>query len=230
MEAGSNAYSLWPLVFINAGIFIIFALSFIRPRTKRDWRTFGAFAAFVIALFTEMYGFPLTVYLLSGWLASRHPGVDLLSHNSGHLWQTVFGLGGDPHADPLHVLSNLVIGAGLLLLVLAWRVLYRAQRGGHIATSGPYLLVRHPQYLGLFFIMMGFLLQWPTLITLAMFPILLVMYGRLAKREEEEARAQFGAAYEQYALKTPAFLPRIRRRQSRSRADEPAQHLAALKR
>ncbi len=89
MQEEIPAYGLWPLVVVNVAIFAIFALSFTRPRTARDWRSFGAFTAFLIALFTEMYGFPLTIYLLSGWLGSRQPGLDLYSHEAGHLWQTI---------------------------------------------------------------------------------------------------------------------------------------------
>ncbi len=156
----TSAYGLWPLVVINAGVFIIFAFSFARPQTGRDWRSFGAFSAFIVALFTEMYGFPLTIYLLSGWLSGLYPGLDLLSHNSGHLWETLLGWKGDPHLNPLHLL----------------------------------------------------LLQWPTLLTLLMFPILVVMYVRLAGREEREVQAEFGEAYARYAASTPAFFPRLRRR------------------
>ena len=106
------AYGLWSLVVINTAVFVIFAFSFTHPRTARDWRSFGAFSAFLFALFTEMYGFPLTIYLLSGWLGSRYPGVNLWSHDAGHLWHTLLGWHGNPHADPLHILSNLLIGAG----------------------------------------------------------------------------------------------------------------------
>jgi protein-S-isoprenylcysteine O-methyltransferase Ste14 len=206
------AYGLWSLVAINAGVFIIFAFSFARPRTARDWRSFGAFSAFLLALFTEMYGFPLTIYLLSGWLGSRYPAMDLLSHNAGHLWETLLGWRGDPHLNPLHLLSNVLIGAGFLILASAWDALYKAQRTGQLATIGPYAHVRHPQYGGFILIMIGFLLQWPTLLTLVMFPILVTMYSGLARREEREMQAAFGEAYTSYAATTPAFVPRVVRR------------------
>ena len=159
-----------------------------------------------------MYGFPLTIYLLcSGWLSSRYPGLNLLSHEAGHLWEALLGWRGDPHFNPVHLLSNVLIGGGFILLASAWRVLYEAQRTHWLATTGPYAYVRHPQYMGFILIMLGFLLQWPTLPTLVMFPILLVMYVRLARREEREALAEFGEAYARYAANTPAFFPRIGR-------------------
>ena len=212
------AYGLWSLVVINSAIFIVFAFSFSRPRTERDWRSFGAFSAFIVALFVEMYGFPLTIYLLSGWLMQKYPGVDFLSHDAGHLLNTLIGWKIRPHFDPLHILSNILILAGFILLSASWQVLYEAQRAGKLATSGPYAYVRHPQYDGFILIMLGFLFQWPTLITLVMFPILVVMYVRLAYREEREVLAEFGAAYAVYMRLTPAFLPRISGGQHRQRA------------
>jgi len=209
MTTDAPAYGLWPLVVINTAVFVIFAFSFTRPRTARDWRSFGAFSAFLVALFTEMYGFPLTIYLLSGWLASRYPGIDLLSHNNGHLWETVLGWQGDPHLNPLHLLSNVLIFGGFILLASAWDVLFKAQREEKLAVAGPYAHVRHPQYVGFVLIMLGFLLQWPTLLTLTMFPILGAMYVRLARQEEREVLAEFGEAYTRYADATPAFFPRL---------------------
>ncbi|HEY4691633.1 MAG TPA: isoprenylcysteine carboxylmethyltransferase family protein [Anaerolineae bacterium] len=211
MNTDLPAYGLWPLVIVNAAVFIIFAFSFARPQTKRDWRSFGAFAAFLIALFTEMYGFPLTIYLLSGWLGSRVPGLDPFSHNAGHLWQTLTGLKGDPHLSPLHWLSDGLIAGGFILIGAAWDRLYKAQRAHQVATTGAYAHVRHPQYAGFVLIMIGFLVQWPTLITLIMFPILVTMYVRLARREEREALVEFGDTYAGYAAKTPAFFPRLLR-------------------
>jgi methanethiol S-methyltransferase len=137
VETGLPAYGLWPVVIINAAVFIIFAFSFARPRSIGDWRSFGAFSAFLVALFTEMYGFPLTIYLLSGWLGSRYPGVDLFSHDSGHLWSTLLGWQGNPHFSPLHLLSYVFIGGGFLLIFAAWKVLYKAQREQCVATTGP---------------------------------------------------------------------------------------------
>lgn len=209
---GAPAYGLWPLVIVNSLVFLVFAFSFARPRTRRDWRSFGVFAAFIVALFTEMYGFPLTLYLLAGWLQTRNPGLDLLSHDAGHLWQTIFGWKGDPHFDALHIASNVLIVAGFVLLAAAWWVLYRAQRSGRLARIGLYALMRHPQYDGFVLILVGFLLQWPTILTLLMFPVLVAMYAHLARVEEQEMLDRFGDAYRRYAAATPRFLPRLRRR------------------
>jgi protein-S-isoprenylcysteine O-methyltransferase Ste14 len=201
------AYGLWSLVIINSAVFVLFAFSFFKPKTTRDWRTFGTFSAFIVALFVEMYGFPLTVYLLSGWLTRKFPGADPLSHDFGHLWYTLLGFKGDPHLNPIHIASTLIILAGFILLSAAWRVLFQAQRSGTLATTGVYSYLRHPQYVAFIVIMFGFLLQWPTLVTLVMFPVLATAYVRLAYREERRVRAEFGEAWARYARNTPAFIP-----------------------
>lgn len=211
MSHDQPAYGLWTLVVFNSAIFIMFAYSFFKPATARDWRTFSAFSAFIVALFVEMYGFPLTIYLLSGWLQTKYPGLDILSHDTGHLWSTLLGEKGNPHFGVLHIASYIFLAYGFILLSSAWNVLYHAQRGHALATAGPYAVIRHPQYVAFVLIMLGFLLQWPTLLTLLMFPILLLMYGRLAITEEAEMRKQFGDLFEQYAQRTPRFIPRISR-------------------
>jgi len=203
------AYGLWSLVIMNSLVFIIFAFSFAKPQSPRDWRSFGAFSAFLVALFAEMYGYPLTIYLVSGWLTSKFPGVDFLSHDAGHLLEVMFGWKANPHFGPFHFLSFVFIGAGFWLLAVSWKHLYEAQRTHRLATSGPYARVRHPQYIGFVLIMTGFLLQWPTLVTLAMYPILVFMYARLAKREEAEMLEQFGDTYRRYKDRIPGFFPKL---------------------
>jgi protein-S-isoprenylcysteine O-methyltransferase Ste14 len=209
MHEPTSPYGLWSLVIINSLIFIIFAFSFTKPDTPRDWRSFGAFSAFIVALFTEMYGYPLTIYFLSGWLSSRFPGVDFLAHDAGHLLEIMFGWRGNPHWGPFHIASNILIFGGFIILASAWKVLYEAQRKHGLATTGLYARMRHPQYAGFVLILLGFLLQWPTLLTLGMFPILLYMYYRLALREERDMIVQFGDEYHHYKARTPAFFPRF---------------------
>ena len=205
----NGAYGHWLLVIINSAVFIIFAFSFTKPKTPRDWRSFGGFSAFIVALFAEMYGFPLTIYLLSGWLQSRYPNVNWFSHDAGHLLEELFGWRVNPHFGPFHLASFVLIGGGFILLSSAWRVLYQAQREHRLATTGVYARIRHPQYDAFMLIMFGFLLQWPTLLTLLMFPVLVWMYVRLARSEERDALAEFGDEYSRYAQQTPAFFPRM---------------------
>ena len=198
-------YGLWVLVVVNTAVILIFAASFFHPRTKRDWRAFGGFSAFIVALFAEMYGAPLTIYLLSA-AGGSFLGLDL-THDGGHLWAQLIGWKGDPHVSPFHIASYVGIIGGFWLIAAAWSVLYQAQRDGTLATSGPYARIRHPQYTGFILIMIGFLLQWPTLPTLVMFPVLLFFYRRLAIREERDIRAEFGDAWDRYAAATPRFIP-----------------------
>src|SRR5262249_35362747 len=209
MTNESPAYGLLSLGIINSVVFILFAFSFFKPRTPGDWRSFSAFSAFLVALFVEMYGFPLTIYFLSGWLQTRYPNVDWFSHDAGHLLEMMFGWKASPHAGPFHILSYLFIGGGFILISAGWKVLYDAQHQHELATAGVYSYVRHPQYVGFIAVMFGFLLQWPTLLTLAMFPVLVFMYVRLARIEERETRTEFGEAYDRYAAATPGWFPRL---------------------
>jgi len=202
------AYGLWGLAILNIVIFVGFAFSFFKPQTTTDWRSFGAFSSFLVALFVEMYGFPLTIYLFSGWLQSRYPEVNWFSHDAGHLLEELFGWKANPHFGPFHILSFVFIGGGFMLISAGWKVLYEAQRRHRLAVSGVYAWIRHPQYAGFVLIMFGFLLQWPTLLTLAMFPVLTFMYLRLARIEERNALAGFGDAYRRYMQDVPGFIPR----------------------
>ena len=211
MNADMSAYGLWSLVIVNSVVFIFVAYSFFKPRTPRDWRSFSAFSAFLVALFAEMYGFPLTIYFMSGWLQSRYPNVDWFSHDAGHLLEMMFGWKTNPHFGTFHILSFAFIGAGFILISAAWKVLYDAQQRRALATAGPYSYVRHPQYVGFILVMFGFLVQWPTLLTLAMFPVLVFMYLKLARAEERETLGSFGDVYREYMARVPAFIPRLDR-------------------
>lgn len=205
----ASDYGLWGLVILNIVIFVAFAYSFFKPQTRTDWRTLGSFSAFVVALFVEMYGVPFTMYLLAGWLQTHYPGLNPLSHEAGHLWWSVLGLKGDPHFNVIHIASIVAIVGGMFMLSSAWPVLYRAQRAGRIAQEGLYARCRHPQYIGFIVIMVGFLLQWPTLLTLLMFPLLVWRFVRLARDEEREARQHFGDLWIAYSARTPAWIPRL---------------------
>jgi len=211
MNTTIPGYGLWALAAINAAFFIFFAWSFYKPMNTRDWRSFGLFSAFIVALFAEMYGFPLTLFLLSGWLSSRFPEVNWLTHDAGHLLEMMFGWRVNPHFGPFHIASFVLIGAGFWLLSVAWPVLYRAQHDGRVAQEGIYARIRHPQYVGFFLIMTGFLLQWPTLLTLAMYPILVWMYARLSIAEERDSIKRFGEDYRRYMAEVPRFIPRRHR-------------------
>jgi protein-S-isoprenylcysteine O-methyltransferase Ste14 len=209
-----SAYGLWPLVALNTVVFAVFAASFFHPRTRRDWRAMGAFTGFLVALFTEMYGAPLTVYLLGSWLGSRFPALRA-THAGGHLWNDLIGWKYDPHLSPFHLASYVLIGAGFWLIATAWRVLRQAAQAGRLASTSPYAHVRHPQYGGLLLIMTGFLVQWPTIPTLAMFPVLVIVYLRLARSEEREVAGRLGDTWAAWAARTPAFIPAALRHPAR---------------
>ncbi len=206
-----TGYGLWGLAAVNAAVFILFAFSFFKPQTPRDWRSFSAFSAFLVALFAEMYGFPLTIYLFSGWLQSRFPGIDWFTHDAGHLPEMMFGWKVNPHFGPFHLASFVLIGGGFTLISVGWKALHAAQQKHWLATAGIYARMRHPQYVGFILVMLGFLLQWPTLLTLAMFPVLVVMYVRLAHHEEQDTLREYGDEYRRYMARVPGFFPHLRR-------------------
>ena len=201
---GSYDYGMWVVAAFNIGLFLFFAFSFLVPKGGVEWRNFGLVSAFFVALFTEMYGFPLTIYLLTGWLGNAYPVLQPFSHKFGHLWVVVFG--GSDLAWMLVMGTSLVILLiGYLLLSKGWRQVHGAH--GELVTEGVYAYARHPQYTGLFLVIIAFLVQWPTLLTVLMAPILGYSYVRLSRSEEAQMRMRFGTEYIEYAACTPAFIP-----------------------
>ncbi len=202
-EAG-YAYGMWIVAAFNIGIFLFFILSFLKPRGDQEWRSMGVVIAFLVALFSEMYGFPLTIYLLTGWLGDAYPVLQPFNHKFGHLWVVLFG--GSTLAWAIVMgLSLVLLIMGYMLLSKGWTQIHAAHGG--LVTDGVYAYARHPQYTGLFLIIIGFLVQWPTLLTVLMAPLLIYAYVHLARAEERRAEEEFGKAYLEYARKTPAFFP-----------------------
>ncbi len=215
-----DGYGFWSLVIFNAGFFVLFVLSYLAPLRRREWRSFGVYSAFIVALFTEMYGFPLTIYVLTSLLGSRYPALNPYSHANGHLWVALLG-GGPAMMDVIHLVSNALMFGGLIIIAAGWHRIHRAQ--GALVTDGIYRIVRHPQYSGLFLISIGMLIQWPTIITILTWPVLVFMYVRLARQEEREAESRFGQAYSMHAQRVPRFVPRFRARRSPANYPESGQ-------
>lgn len=201
-----TAYGLWLAVIFNIVIFGLFTYTAFRPSTKRDWRTLGTFTAFLVALFTEMFGFPLTIYILTSILGKNYPVLDPFTHANGHLWVALAG--GSPILfNILHPLSNVIIFSGLIIIAIGWKGIHSGN--GSLITGGIYRFVRHPQYSGFILMILGFLIQWPTIITLIMAPFLMIMYTKLAKKEEKVMISLFGDEYIDFMNRVPRFIPRI---------------------
>ncbi len=200
------AYGMWVIVAFNVGLFLFFIISFIKPSQRIEWRNMSIVTAFLVALFTEMYGFPLTIYLLTGWLGDAYPVLQPFSHKYGHLWVVIFG--GSTLAWALVMgISLLLLLAGYTLMSKGWKAVHGAH--GQMVTDGVYRFVRHPQYTGLFLVIAGFLIQWPTFLTVLMAPILIFAYIQLSRKEERGMLERFNNTYVVYAQDKPMFFPAV---------------------
>lgn len=195
---------LWPyaVLLIALGAWAVY--HFLAPSNWREWAGAGLVEAFVIALYAEMYGFPLTIYLLIGLLPLDVP----LVHSSGHLWATLLGYG-QSGAIIATLISFVFIVAGLLLIVKGWVKVYFL--GDNVLTDGVYGMVRHPQYLGVILVVLGQLIDWPTIPTLVLAPVIIWLYIDLAKREEQALVERFGSKYLAYRRRVPMIIPHWKR-------------------
>lgn len=193
----------WVLIMVLIASWVLYR--FVAPRSWRDWMGAGLVQAFIIALYAEMYGFPLTIYLLTGFL-----GIDLpLTGFSGHLWATMLGYGATGAILEM-MLGGVFIVIGLALLIRGWVQVYRTSLEGQLATQGVYGVVRHPQYTGIMLAVFGQVIHWPTVITLLLFPLIVLAYVRLASREESALTERFGEEYQAYRQRVPMLFPRLR--------------------
>ena len=191
-------YGNWYLTLIYVLVFSLF-VAFIPFRKRISQLPSSVYIAFVVALYAEMYGFPLTIYILSWAFGYQNP----LTHLSGHLLANI--VGEDLFFALLHPLSVLMISAGVLLVVFGWRSTHSSQN--QLRTTGLYAHVRHPQYLGFLTMTLGMIVQWATVPTLVMWPILVALYYRLARQEERELHAKFGEKFLEYKKGVPMMLP-----------------------
>ena len=197
--AHSGAWALAAIMIVVAS-WVLYR--YLAPKTWREWASAGLVQAFIIALYAEMYGFPLTIYLLV-----RFFGLDKRTLNA-NLWSTLLGMG------ETGMMISMVLGYALLLVgiglfIQGWRELYRARHQNRLVTDGLYALVRHPQYSALFIALFGEgVVHWPTVFSITVFPIIVLAYTLLARREERRVTQEFGDAYRAYRARVPMFFPR----------------------
>ena len=201
-------YGSWRDVLIVSGVFLAFVLGFAWPRGGMQWRNAGVYSAFLISLFVEMFGIPLTLFVVAPLFDLRVLDFGL---NESHLWAYLLDQAGlVPIAWGVYLVmtvSMALIAIGLALVAVGWAQVFGARY--ELRASGIYRFVRHPQYLGLIVVIIALNIQWPTILTLAMAPILIVMYVRQARREDRELEARFGRGFTSYAARVPAFIPRL---------------------
>ena len=201
MERGIEHSGAWGIALIVIVIASWLLYKYLAPKNWREWAGAGLVQAFIIALYAEMYGFPLTIYLLV-----RFFGLDKAYLNA-NLWSTLVGLGETGMMISM-IVGYVLLFTGFGIFLQGWRELYRAHNENRLATGGLYSMVRHPQYTGLFIALFGEgVVHWPTLFSVALFPVIVAVYVLLARKEEKKVVEQFGDEYLEYRRRVPGFLP-----------------------
>ena len=194
---------VWGAAAISIVVVSWFFYRYVAPKSWREWTRAGLVQAFLIAFYAEMYGFPLTIYLLT-----RFFGLDVSLTGSKNVWSQLFGHGALPMLIAMAIGYVFFVIPGVGLLAEGWREIYHARREGRLATDGLYGVVRHPQYTGIFLAIFGEgIVHWPTLVSVVMFPIIVVAYVLLARKEEQQMLAEFGERYRDYQRRVPMFFP-----------------------
>jgi len=192
---------IWALAAIMIVLVSWVLYRYLAPKTWHEWASAGLVQAFIIALYAEMYGFPLTIYLLVRFFGLDSPNLN------ANLWSTLLGMG-ELGMMIAMILGYVLLFIGIGLFIQGWRELYRARQKNQLVTTGLYRFVRHPQYTGLFLGLFGEgIIHWPTLFSIAIFPIIVLAYFLLARSEERKVLEQFGDEYRTYQARVPMFIP-----------------------
>lgn len=197
----------WGLTIIMVVVASWILYKYLAPKSFKEWRNAGMVQAFIIALYAEMYGFPLTIYILTSVLGLDIPWI----HRKGHLWSTLLGYGETGALIEMFIGFAFVF-LGLALIVRGWYLVYKGQERDELVKMGVYRLMRHPQYTGIFLALFGQLIHWPTILTVLFFPIIVGLYYHLARKEEQRLLAKFGEDYRSYMREVPMFFPKFKTR------------------
>ena len=197
--AHSGAWGLALIIIVIASWLLY---RYLAPKTWKEWASAGVVQAFVVALYAEMYGFPLTIYLLV-----RFFGLDQ-TELSANLWSTLLGMGETGMMISM-ILGYTLLFIGVGIFLEGWRELHRARKEDRLVTDGLYRFVRHPQYTGLFIALFGEgIVHWPTIFSVVLFPIIVLAYYLLARSEERKVEEEFGEEYRDYRRRVPMLIPR----------------------
>jgi protein-S-isoprenylcysteine O-methyltransferase Ste14 len=193
---------MWGLAVIVIVIASWLLYRYLAPQNWKEWTRAGVVQAFIIAFYAEMYGFPLTIYFLA-----RYFGLDLKLGDGGNLWAQLFG--NELAHIVAMVLGYAIVFSGATLVADGWRRIHQARREETLMTDGVYARVRHPQYTGLFLIVFGEgVVHWPTIVSVVAFPIIVLAYTLLARKEEAQMLEKFGDEYREYQRRVPMLIPR----------------------